>query len=297
MAQTEKIKNSGYFYQAIIALVMFFAGAGACLANASPDAIAVRVMPNSSHYSPSYWYKNNIKVQGAPQALIVDGYEAVRDGRTVYVNGANLANGGLYTNIYIISYNQDADASTIDIFGQMLAHWKFNTNLTQAGVCSQSANLGCLNYNDCPGVQYCSSKKAQVVRDVKRLSDLSQIKLALTGHAQRSGSFPLLPAGSYLARKSVSVWPSWQETLAKALGATLPVDPVNKLGNCPGGYDKITCWDPQNKKYSQVVGENQMPLPANSLAYTYSANNDGTDFNLCAQTESGYLPASYCLTK
>ncbi|MFA6454776.1 MAG: hypothetical protein WCV70_02880, partial [Patescibacteria group bacterium] len=56
----------------------------------SPDAIALRVLPNPGHFSPLTWYKKNLKLQGSPQSLIVDGYEAIRDGRTVYVNAANI---------------------------------------------------------------------------------------------------------------------------------------------------------------------------------------------------------------
>ena len=39
-----------------------------------------------------------------------------------------------------------------------------------------------------------------------------------------------------------------QETLGKELGATLPPDPVNKLGDCPD-YDPITCWNENIKQF------------------------------------------------
>jgi len=55
----------------------------------SADAIGVRIIPNPNHYSISRWYENQ-GFTGSPQSLIVDGYEAIRDGRTVYVNAANL---------------------------------------------------------------------------------------------------------------------------------------------------------------------------------------------------------------
>ncbi len=53
------------------------------------DAIAVRIIPNPNHYSISRWYESQ-GFSGAPQELTVDGYEAVRDGRTVYVNATNV---------------------------------------------------------------------------------------------------------------------------------------------------------------------------------------------------------------
>ena len=89
-------------------------------------------------------------VQGSPQSLVVDGYEAVRDGRSVYVNAANIGvDDRLYTNIYIISYNQEAEDATVDIFGQILEHWKFNSNIPD------------------------QANKEKVVRDTRRLSDLA----------------------------------------------------------------------------------------------------------------------------
>ena len=98
---------------------------------ASADAIAVRVMPNLKQLSPERWYALSVKNPGSPQDLTVDGYRAVRDGRTVYVSAANvdLTNKKFYANIYIISYDQRAEDRTIDIFGRLLTHWKFNINL------------------------------------------------------------------------------------------------------------------------------------------------------------------------
>ena len=102
----------------------------------SPDVIAIRVFPNSEHYSSLQWFrKQNFK--GSPQVLIVDGYDAIRDGKTIYVNAANidLDNDNFYTNIYLISYNQEAENDTKDIFGKILQHWKFNINLSNTGIC------------------------------------------------------------------------------------------------------------------------------------------------------------------
>jgi hypothetical protein len=139
-------------------------------AEVSPDAIAIRVMPNADHASPLVWYEKNIKLKGSPQNLSVDGYEAVRDGRTVYVDAANISGNDFYTNIYIISYNQEAGNPTVDIFGQILLHWKFNTN-------SEIDN----------------NKKQKIIRDVKRLADLYDMNFALANYA---GGFPGLKSGS-----------------------------------------------------------------------------------------------------
>ena len=231
----------------------------------STDAIAIRVMPNSEHFSPLRWYRANVKNQGSPQNLLVDGYEAIRDGRTVYVNAANISGTDFYTNVYIISYNQEAENQTIDIFGQILTHWKFNVNVPE-------------------------EQKDNVRNDTKRLADLAEIKLALNNYQKiHNGDFPFLTAGSYLAGKSISTWPSWQATLGKALGATLPIDPINKLGTCPG-YDDITCWNQNNKTFADPNPNNNiLELPADSYVYVYTTDASGGNYDVCAVMESGYL--------
>ncbi|MFH1255096.1 MAG: hypothetical protein V1667_01330 [bacterium] len=230
----------------------------------SPDAVAVRVVANPEHYSPLAWYKKNIKTQGSPQKLSVNGYEAIRDGRTVYVNAANISGSSLYTNIYIISYNQQAESQTEDIFGQMIAHWKFNTNIPD-------------------------DKKGKVKNDVRRLADFSEIKLALENYKNSHGYYPKLSAGSYVANNTVSVWPSWKETLSKELNIDAPVDPVNKLGSC-AGYDAATCWNESAKKFADPSPDNGvLDLPAGSFVYIYSVSPDGSKYSLTASAETGEM--------
>lgn len=289
----------------------------------SPDAIAIRVMPNSEHFSPISWYERNVNVKGAPQALIVDGYEAVRDGRTVYVNAANLSDdtdeATLYTNIYIISYNQEAEDDTQDIFGQILNYWKFNIDLVERtgnGVClpaSQTAcdpAIGCLGElsdhtceeglcvkkcllsGECANGQYCSSAKAKLVRDVKRLSDLREVRVAFNNYYLANGRYPDLPSGSYLPNKTLSVWPSWNETLGQKLGYRLPIDPVNRLGPCQEDetesqkYDAVTCWDETSKTFATNFREPYLPLGSLAMLYDYDAQ--GNRYKLCTNFETPF---------
>lgn len=244
---------------------------------ASSDAIAIRVIPNPNHYSALSWYKSR-DFKGSPQSLTVDGYEAVRDGRTVYVNVANIDDssgiGVLYTNIYLISYNQDAVKVTTDIFGQILSHWKFNSNLIIEGRCQQNSSKICFNDNECPAGDFCTSHKARVTRDVRRLADMAFIKELLENRG-----YPELNTGTYLPNKTISVWPSWRETFSRELGATLPVDPINKLGECLG-FNETTCWNEITKEFVSDLPD----LVNNSLAYTY----DGTSGSICVVLESGF---------
>lgn len=290
----------------------------------SPDAIAIRVMPNTDHLTPLAWYNQNVNIKGAPQALVVDGYEAVRDGRTVYVNAANLSENTdqatVYTNIYIISYNQDAEGDTQDIFGQLLSYWKFNTELvarTGTGIClpgsgqtcdvatgctgqfaDYSCEAGtcvkkCLLSSDCSNGQYCDSAKAKLIRDVKRMSDLREMNLVVGNYQLVNKQYPPLPSGSYLPDKTISVWPSWNETLGPKVGYKLPLDPVNRLGKCADNFDKITCWDENTKTFATNLSN--PVLPAGSLAYVYIFDAKGARYKLCTNFESPFkgFPAQH----
>jgi len=288
----------------------------------SPDAIAFRVMPNPEHTSPLRWYKDNIPVQGSPQSLLVDGYDAIREGRSVYANVANIVDGKFYTNIYIISYNQQARASTVDIFGRLLMNWKFNTNLAENGSCDSFSALcsadsdcpadyacksgkcelkietrpECLTDSDCPSNQFCSSLKADVVRDTRRLADLYDLKYALNEYCSANGNYPLLGAGTYLIGQTISVWPSWQNELARELKIKIPLDPVNRLGPCGDSrFQSVTCWDEINKEFADRDSSDYLvDLPHASSAYVYSSLDNGGDYRLCAVMGSGMVTDYNC---
>ncbi|MEI6596804.1 MAG: hypothetical protein WCL13_01155 [bacterium] len=257
------LKISFFILILLIAIAVFLLPQFITAAAVSSDAIAVRVIPNPDRLSPLRWYQTNIKNQGSPQVLLVDGYEAVRDGRTVYINAANIdtANNKFYTNIYLLSFDQNVEQSTVDVFGQILSHWKFNTNIP-------------------------AEEKDGVRNDTKRLSDLVEIESALDNYQKaHNNDFPDLTAGSYVSGKTTSKWPSWQATLSKELGITLPVDPINKMGSCPSGYDPETCWDQKSKSFYNPDSNNE--LPAGSHAYVYNYANGA--YHACAVMESGYI--------
>ena len=274
------------------------------LAGNSPDAIAIRIIPNIKHYSAISWYQEQ-NFSGSPQALLIDGYEAVRDGRTVYINVANVEdnnnnnildkNDKLYTNIFVISYNQDAENATLDIFGQILANWKFNTNLNTAGRCKIATTAQCVYSSECNNTDFCNSSKAVTTRDVKRLSDIADVNTALDVYKNvHNGLCPKLTSGSYLPNKTISTWSSWQSELGKELNFSLPVDPINKLGKCKVDnnenkkYDPITCWNEQDKKFAAAT-EPDFTLPTDSLAYAYISSSDGRSCGIFATMESGLI--------
>ncbi len=367
------------------------------------DAIAVRILPNVHHDNIETWYTNQ-GYKGSPQSLIVDGYEAIRDGRTVFVNAANIDSGNwykplslsdaalgreckvkiavdkitgavncnldlflnpntyaeeffgaisygtgntpycstskcstmvnankcrwveggkewsgqcsvrnnstkIYTNVYLISYNQESEEKTLDILGQLVSHWKFNNNLTESGRCSisklncqtdsdcpkdytcsntkcqPSTIKACLIDSDCPLNLFCDSLKARVTRDVNRLGKLNQFGKAIENFKQANGTYPSLQFGTYILGSSLSVWPSWKETLTPqlGLGQTL-LDPINSLGFC-SGHDPVTCWNDKTKSF---VNSN-LSLPAGSYAFNYTATKNGVNYSLCSVFETGLL--------
>lgn len=330
--------TSGIFSLILVFLLVFafsaFSGRSIEAADEA-DTIAVRIVPNPNHYSISRWYESQ-GFFGSPQALSVDGYEAIRDGRTVYVNAANVSGNSIYTNIYMISYSQEPSEKTVDILGQIVSHWSFNDGLKDesSASCSISAlscetdsdcangqscsTLGlssgscvlkevknCSIDEDCPSGFFCDSKKAIITRDIKRLGRLEEMRNALADYRDNNGRFPVLSAGTYLPNKSVSLWPSWQQNfLADLAMSPSYIDPINRLGYCPG-FDKETCWNKDTKAFVYNPENNKLTLPDGSYAFLYSSFDNGVDYNLCAVLETksigynfnpGYSSDSACVT-
>jgi cysteine-rich repeat protein len=94
------------------------------------DAIGVRVLKNDAYLRPGVWYEAH-GFTGSPQEESLDGYEAVRDGNTLYVAAANHDDSSqrIYPNVYVISYTEDAGEEAQEIFDQILASWSFNSNV------------------------------------------------------------------------------------------------------------------------------------------------------------------------
>ena len=311
-----KFKLVPFFIVAVF-LILITPSIKAQTADNNSDAIGVRIIPNPNHYSVYRWYESQ-GFSGSPQSLTVDGYEALRDGRTVYVNAANADTNAkvIYTNIYLISYNQEPSVKTVDILGQIISHWKFNDNLPlevstcsisaikceqdsdcasnqtcslNSGTCTLKELKNCSVDEDCPASFFCASLKAKIIRDLKRVGKVEEIKEALASYRKVNGRYPLLSAGTYLKGKSVSLWPSWNDVLIPALAVKQNIiDPINSLGACPG-FNPKTCWDNNIKKFVYDPVGASLKLPKDSYAFVYGTNDSGSDYNLCAvlETHSG----------
>lgn len=168
--------------------------------------------------------------------------------------------------------------------------------------CQTEKPVACLTDNDCQVVNagVCYSDKAKITRDTERLADVNEIdknisvyhavKRCSTDHNKTctdntqcfgggvcGNYYPRLDLGTYIAGRSFSVWPSWQETLGLALGATLPTDPLNQLTGCSDPFDEQTCWSAQNSSM-------QCPR-SNSAVYAYYSYDGGNRYGLVARAE------------
>lgn len=201
----------------------------------------------------------------------------------------------IYTDMFVMSYNQGASEAAQKIFSQMLGNMFFNAG-PQAdggledlalGHCSEATTTDenyCYTDLDCErrNIGYCDSSKAKVTRDTKRLADLQDIQIVLQNYYTKlrcsndfargcrsnadcygggaCGNFkPKLTSGTYVTGKTNSAWPSWQATLAKEVGVVLPVDPINKLFTTIAGA-AATCSDPFDPKTCWDAAAKSMPM-------------------------------------
>lgn len=215
------------------------------------DGVGIRIASNPLHLSAARWYAAK-GFSGSPQALTVDGYDAVRDGSTVYIAASDLATDGRTVSslIYIISRNPDAKEETTRIFDQLLQNFSLNVNLRQntGNVCVQQNERGdarvhltagrpvsCSADWECAAVQtnlVCASDKRKLQRDRIRIGDVQAVNASLETARGAAGRYPSLAAGSFIPGLSTSRWPSWEATLASGLGGPPPRDPINRFTSC-----------------------------------------------------------------
>ncbi len=215
------------------------------------DVIGLRIYDNPNRLGPRAWYEQKSFPKGNPQDITVDGFPAIKDGTSVYILGPRRA-GSIETYIYVLSYNDLSSQKNIEIFNQLIKNFRFYT--------------------------LSAEEKPAVARDLKRLADATLIASQVEKYKTRTGNYPALTAGSYIAGMSTSKWPSWQATLANQLGVSIPTDPINKfasycsnntsqscwqdsdcgagqcLSGCAEGADPSTCWNEVTQQYSCPQG-------------------------------------------
>ncbi|MDF1497466.1 MAG: IPT/TIG domain-containing protein [Patescibacteria group bacterium] len=271
------------------------------------DGIGIRVYRNPYMDTPLEWYRRQ-GFTGNPQTFEIDGYPAVRDGGTVYIGFPNTTGRkeSIYPNILVMSHNVGASVVTEQIFDQLLSNYAFNINFDfdNGNVCVKGGETGvssgeihldsttgapvtcvsdwdCLKIDNAPDNKLrCASFKYKLQHDIQRLADFKQIDRAMEQYYSQNQKYPVISEGTFQKSRSNSRWPSWQETLGKELGITMPVDPVNRLITCglckpsdnpaaqstvpcatdtdcneghfcesQEGYDTQTCWNAESLQF------------------------------------------------
>ncbi|MEK7518416.1 MAG: Ig-like domain-containing protein, partial [Patescibacteria group bacterium] len=229
--------------------------------NPTGDSIGIRIFGSTpegytTDLSPKRWYKQRFGKESTGTTLEVDGYPALREGRTVYVVADNYlaASGNSYPNVYVISYNDKASSETQSIFDQVLKNLKFNEIIPTPLPLPLLTNLRA---------------------DLKRIHAMQELVFGLADYYQVKKANPTLDTGSYIKNMSFSAWPSWQ-SLGSTLGITMPQDPevLWKPSStlCGTGFDQGSCWN-QVSKVMQFPSDSADPPESHGFAYKYVPGN------------------------
>ncbi|MBI4437936.1 Ig-like domain-containing protein [Candidatus Uhrbacteria bacterium] len=301
------------------------------------DAIGVRVIPNEDYLSPGAWVEA-AEFTGTFGETELDGYAAVESGTTLYAAAANQSGTTIYPNIYVVSYNDNAGEDAKDIFSEILENWKFNANdddVTDVNFCSDGTDyvttddgeyLSCDWDGDCAetcedsvcsltgeacstdadcelasGAGVCDAEKAKLTRDMRRLTDLTDLTATLQSYGEQNAhcavttdqscdsdaecpgtedcllGFPDVQSGTFVPALTNSAWGSWNSAFANALATTPPTDPTNAFYACDeDGYDAASCWNGEAGTFI---------CPDNSHVYGYQSSG-GIAYTLYAQMET-----------
>ncbi|TAK03257.1 DUF4215 domain-containing protein [Patescibacteria group bacterium] len=250
--------------------------------------VGVRVVANPG-YLPADLFFQGLVPGGKAVPVTLDGYEAVRDGNTIYATAANQV-GDIFPNVYIFSVSQGAPSEAAQVLDQVAKHWAFNANdaaVSDVNLCRAASGnyvvkegsfVSCEWDGDCDtaaaDAQFCDAEKAKLRRDTRRLTDLVRVKASLdrygATHAHCSATraqgcdtrFPSCPSGelclagvptlsqgSFIRTLTTSAWPSWTAVLGNELGGALPVDPLNEFFECEEGADPATCFNASSGEF------------------------------------------------
>ncbi len=272
---------------------------------------------NNDYLTPGDWFKVKYGESAGQGSFEVGGYPALREGRSTYVGATDVACAAgcvvdevgecagscgesprrVMTNMHLLSYSENADSKTQNIYNQLLKNWEFNVGIGQ-------------------------DAKLRMTRDLRRLYDLKSILVRLKNYANQNGNYPKLDGGTYISGQSTSVWPSWGTTFSVELGGNLPKDPINTLGwpgvntdgTCPPKIDREDPESPVDENFAEysevssggiclpdgydaasgwneVARDFKCPPPA-SYFYLYKVLDNGNDYGLYANMEY-FLPSDF----
>ena len=241
------------------------------------DVIGIQIFENPERLSAGEWYAERYDNLAEFQQITIHDYDAITNGTNYYVNAFNEVERGspskLFNNIYHFSINEGAQQLTREAFERLVDSLRFNINILDIGYClvpsdalpgysTDFSAVACRTDFDCRDDQgsptsttngVCGNGRTKLLRDWKRLNDIRRIQDAV----EATGGVPNLAGGTFYPGYTVSKWPSWNNTLGRALTAALPQDQINQwtacaspLGEEKSGVDAFTCWDAASSTYN-----------------------------------------------
>ncbi len=174
-------------------------------ADKTDDAIGVQIFANptksdGTRQTLSEWYVTKFGSLASVQSANVAGYDALTNEFNLYINAFNLNGDTVYNNVYLFSIDTNATPETREVFKQLIASLRFNTNLTNHNRCLREGALGvretpndlavppisCTTDFDCrdsAGIAkigtsgICSNALTKFMRDLIRLEQLHTIQM------------------------------------------------------------------------------------------------------------------------
>lgn len=255
------------------------------------DAIGLQIFSLKQEDSESGFVETNLKdwytktkgfeTLGDMKETTVAGYNALTDGNNYYILALNYDPASaeqVYSNVYLLSINPNAQPETREVFSRILKNLNFNINLTDHNYClSTTGNIrtspddistqttdNCATDFDCrdnfgtpkPGTNgICSNAKTKFGRDWRRLHDIKAAQDYLDGyftHNLEPDFKGNLAGGSFVPGYTMSRWGQSWGLLQKLSGSNggIQSDPINQWTDCgSGGADKQTCWDASQTTY------------------------------------------------
>ncbi len=285
------------------------------------DVIGVQIFSNGTNDDGTRqtiqdWYVNKFSELGEMQPTSIDGYEALTNGTTYYINAYNLTNvtdadiyGKIFNNVYQFTINENAHQDTQRVFEEFMNNVRFNINMTDHQRCLAGDDSGlesvpmirqkqepisdiicatdfdCLNEKGGPleSTQgYCSNEKTKFFRDIVRLTDAAKIQRNIDSHFDlnvESDEFEGSMDTAFIPGYTNSRWAISWNRLGSAVGG-LAIDPVNDWRGCDD-HDPLTCWNAKDSTFM---------CPAEASVYEYKYNIDEESYTLFVKPE--YILAS-----
>ncbi len=204
------------------------------------DVIIMRVGDNPKRQLLNDWYKERVPF-GSPSPIAqIDGFDTLQDESGIYVMAPSTNGTTPELRIYFFAVNKGADPSTTQLFTRMLSWTKFASSIPSD--------------EDGKKLRMDMTRYARLRSIQKQLEQYRRVSsYPCKSNPSTTCYYPNLDSGSYISHESISIWPSWKQTLSNNLGTALPVDPLQEQDpqpleyQCSLPFNKNTCWYTEEK--------------------------------------------------